>query len=585
MKKLRARLRVEALEDRCLLSARPAGVPFVVLEDFQGDLSPYRTQLRFRASAAPADYAAGDLYLRDFDGYDWLVRNDPAATVRRGDVVTTWVRFDDLANGRLYFAFGTTPQADPGTLATARTLSAVLAANTNELILQQNLGLQHVVVSAVPQTYVAGYWYLLSVWWGTDGSVSLGLYAEDATTLINHTTGFPFGSAASIASGGFGFRAWGSDKSFYDVVNYPGLYGGAGPAGLAEMRAFGEVNGRSAPRGGNARAARPEAAGAAAAGVPVPLPFQYAAVPGTGRDINLANFSGASQVVRVGERVALAAGNTSTNVGTRQVGWGPIVRGLGAGGGSAIPVETPLLQQFMYRLRPGESAQRLGESDVKNFFLATGVDGQHLRPGESDTYGSGLNGNRIYYSPSSQMDPVTGEIWSKDHFGPRNVDSIVSYVSHHGPGTDPFEHLLTVLVPDIDPAQNPPGTRWFVAGQLYVAGDQNLANNSRWFEVRPTMSPTSGNFTFPAVTGPGTSGYDIRTLPGLVVPGAAPAGAAPPGDLAAVALALPAPRAVQNPVEDVRRARTVERPTAGEEAPPRGKAGVPVVDATESDPG
>jgi hypothetical protein len=97
--------------------------------------------------------------------------------------------------------------------------------------------------------------------------------------------------------------------------------------------------------------------------------------------------------------------------------------------------------------------------------------------------------------------------------GARNADGVWTYVPRTY--TSPIENLLQAAVSDLDPAQNPPGTRWFLAGNIFVVGDQDVSNNSRWVEISPHFNGSQFTFTYPN----GTAGqFDFRTIPGLVVP-------------------------------------------------------------------
>jgi hypothetical protein len=94
-----------------------------------------------------------------------------------------------------------------------------------------------------------------------------------------------------------------------------------------------------------------------------------------------------------------------------------------------------------------------------------------------------------------------------------DVDGINRYAGHGH--ANAIEHLLQVAVEDLDPAYQPADTRWFLMGNLWVAGDQNVANNSRWLEVRPQRSGSTFTFSYPS----GQLGqFDFRTIPGLYQP-------------------------------------------------------------------
>src|SRR5262249_54704515 len=76
--------------------------------------------------------------------------------------------------------------------------------------------------------------------------------------------------------------------------------------------------------------------------------------------------------------------------------------------------------------------------------------------------------------------------------------------------------LLKARLADIDPAQNPMGTRWFLMGNLYDPGDQNVNNNSRWIEVRATITGSTVNWTtLNNPDAPSSGTLDFRRIPGL----------------------------------------------------------------------
>jgi hypothetical protein len=235
------------------------------------------------------------------------------------------------------------------------------------------------------------------------------------------------------------------------------------------------------------------------------LPFEYVSVPGTGRDIAFSNLGGLQQVAISGGRIALTAFNESHNVGQVQISWGPIVRGLFT---QDTPLEHPHLQLYVYRQHPGGGSYRIGESDIKHFFSSGNADYQHLRPGERDTYSGGLNADQTLYGSVSELDPVTGALRFHDHMGRPDPDGVYNYVAHaHGP----LDHRLVVNIADLDPATNPAGTRWYLAGNSFVFRDQDITNNSRWIEFIPSRN-AAGNFSFQLL---GTGQFNLLTIPDI----------------------------------------------------------------------
>jgi hypothetical protein len=198
--------------------------------------------------------------------------------------------------------------------------------------------------------------------------------------------------------------------------------------------------------------------------------------------------------------VGLAAANVSLNTGTVQVGWGE-------------PLETPLLAQYIFRQLPGQPTQLIGASSVKHFFSTVSADFQHLNPNETDPYGSSLNTQQSQYSYGSEIDPVTGTLHSQVGRGHLSNDNMV--VLDNRTFTDRIQYLLQVNVADLDPAQNPAGTRWFLMGNLFVDGEQDVSQASRWLEIVPHFNGTTFSFTYPNGSG---GQLDFRTIPGLSQP-------------------------------------------------------------------
>jgi hypothetical protein len=478
-----------------------------VIEDFGGDLSAYTTIYRYFPSASIAPGAAHDGVgnaLVKSDGFEWMVRNDAGAQVHQGETLSVWTEFAGTADGRVYFGFGAVPNhLVHSPLSDGHTLALVLAPNTNEFMFQGNdttggsggfKPAPRTLGSSVPQTYDADHWYRAEVVWGTDGTLAGNLYDSDGVTLLNTVTA----TETTITSGGIAFRGFGSDKLFDTVMVDDGT------ASLASNF------GRPAAIGAHHSPFQPldQGQGAQPLGsTGTVVPWDYTSVPGTGRDIQLDTFNDLQQFGIVDGVAGLAAQNVSDNVGSVQVTWGP----AHYGGSGDVVIETPLLAQYLFRQLPGEDTLPIGSSDVKHFFSSARADYQHLNPGEADTYGSGLNGDQTYYLAGNKVDPVTGAMHRPEDFGPVDVNGFNRYQSHGF--SSRIEYLLQVPVADLDPAQNPPGTRWFLMGNLWVAGDQDVSNNSRWVEVAPQFDGTRFTFLYPNGSG---GQLDFRTIPGLV---------------------------------------------------------------------
>jgi hypothetical protein len=177
-----------------------------VIENFENGLGQYW--------AVGSDYPAfyddtaaahdGTHGLENPGNGDWIYRNDSAAQVKQGDTFSVWVQLYGAANGRAYFGFGSSANG---------TLSLVAAPNTNQLLLQSNVGYGFTNLAAVSQSYQVNHWYRLEVDWGTSGAIVGRLFDSDGKTLLNTVTA----STTAITSGGIAFRATGYD-TFWDTV-------------------------------------------------------------------------------------------------------------------------------------------------------------------------------------------------------------------------------------------------------------------------------------------------------------------------------------------------------------------------------
>jgi hypothetical protein len=177
-----------------------------ILEDFEHSETWNVVNGFFGATAYRATWAAhdGTYGLDDYDGQDWIYRSDAAAQVKAGDTLSVWLQFAGSADGRGYFAFGASAGG---------TLSLVAAPDTGEFLIEQNTNWGFTHLATVAQSYQADHWYRLEVDWGTSGKIVGKLFDSDGTTLLQTVTA----TTTAITSGGFGFRALGSDK-YWDTV-------------------------------------------------------------------------------------------------------------------------------------------------------------------------------------------------------------------------------------------------------------------------------------------------------------------------------------------------------------------------------
>ncbi len=162
----------------------------------------------------------GSYGLVDTPGNDWIYRDDSASQVKPGESISVWMQFTSTSSARAYFGFGSSATG---------TLSLVAAPNTDQLILQSNIGYGYTNLAAVTQTYVAGEWYRLQVNWATGGSITGQLYASNGTTLLQSVTA----TDTAITSGGIAFRAIGVSNTYFDTVTESPLSGSAAQSSAA----------------------------------------------------------------------------------------------------------------------------------------------------------------------------------------------------------------------------------------------------------------------------------------------------------------------------------------------------------------
>jgi hypothetical protein len=488
----RARLHLEALEERTLLS-----VNLVANFESSTSLANYKTVFHYFPSADIAAAAAHDglVGLDKHDGYEWMVSTDAAEQVHQGETISAWVQLAGTADGRAYLGFGTTAPTATQDTSNFKALALVMAANTNQLLLQSITGNDTFTNLGSPtnQTYQADHWYRLEVVWQTGGSITGNLYDSDGTTLLSSVTG----SNTTITTGNLGIRAFGSDKYFDSYVvdtdstatpaQLANAGGGLDPNWMYETPPAAPTNG---PAGGA-----------------VPLPWAYTSVPGTGRDIQLDEWDSFAQSgTPIGDQVVISGQNLSHNVGTVGVDWGPGIQSAGS-------PATPQLAQYIFRMLPGQLTTLISTSSVKHFFAPSILD-----PTGTDAYSSGLNASPGLFTYGSELNPVTGELYRPSDIGNIDVNGINQYTRAT---PNPLDVLPHVAIADLDPAQNPAGTRWFAMGNIYVEGDQNVANNSRWIEIFPTYNASTQRFTITTRTGDAGT-LDFHTIPNLAQPAAGP---------------------------------------------------------------
>jgi hypothetical protein len=537
-KKCKSPLRLEYLEERVMLDA-------TVIEDFSAKtLDAYRSIYKFYPSAEIVGGAAHDgasNALVKHDGYEWLIRNDGGVQVHRGETISVWTKFADNVDGRIYFGFGATPNGlVHSPLSDGRTLAFVLAGNTGQLMIQGNdtaTGFKPAprTLAAVAQDFAADQWYYMEVVWAADGTITGNLY-DDGGNWLNSVSA----SGSTVASGGIAFRGFGSDKYFDTVsVDDGGGAPGRGPRFFTHHVVSPVVPTHLSLT--NVQSQPLEAGITGGDGTGSPVPWDYTSAPGTGRDVQLNGFNQLTQISGtfnvIPGMVALAGQNVSFNAGSVQVPWGP----AHYISGSDINPESAYLAQYMFRQLPGDTTQLIGSSDLKHFWSSGMTDYQHLNPGESDTYDTGTNSLQSEFFFGSDLDPATGDVHRYDYFSQGVTDVNGFNPEQSRTFSTRLQHMLQVQIADIDPSQNPDGTRWYLMGCLWLTGDQNVDNNSRWVEVSPHLSGSNFTFSYPQGSG---GQLNFRTIPGLgnaPGPGGSPGFHSQPIDVAGLAAALVTP--------------------------------------------
>jgi hypothetical protein len=183
-------------------------LPSTIIEDFESFNALQRytvvgatltTDLVWYTAAHNGDYG-----LDTNSSSNWIYRSDAAATVRRGDTISVWVQLANTADGRASFGFGASSSG---------TLSVVLAANTQQLLIQNNASWVASTLAAVSQKYQASHWYRVQVNWGSSGSITVQLFDSNGSTQLNTVTT----ATSPITTGGIGFRSTGGEK-YFDTV-------------------------------------------------------------------------------------------------------------------------------------------------------------------------------------------------------------------------------------------------------------------------------------------------------------------------------------------------------------------------------
>jgi hypothetical protein len=231
-------------------------------------------------------------------------------------------------------------------------------------------------------------------------------------------------------------------------------------------------------------------------------PMQHAVGPGVpnlvpGPDIIVGDVEDVVQFdPPVGTQVGLAIGTDSCNNGDEPIDW------------FALPnTDHPFIPQNLYRMSGGadntERFEQIGQSWGKHAFFALEdfvcgtcntsgcVTGEHLCPGCSDPYTSGLNGDQFGIGSRAWVNPFTGSFPSNanDHSGH----------SHNG-----VSHRILVEMDDLNTTLNP-GASYF-GEAAYITPHEytwcqsnpnqcNMFNNFSYRQFSVTGGPTFFNFS------------------------------------------------------------------------------------------
>ncbi len=185
-----------------------------ILENFNNGLGAYKevglakhTVTITAAAAHPGTSSTPPLGLSDAGDGNWYYRTDAPGMIYPGDTVSVYTEFVGAANGRSYFGFASTSKG---------TYSVVLAPNTNQLLIQNDVGYDtYTTLASMPLTFSYNNWYQVNVTWvgNNTGTFIVNLYSNNGTKLV--------GSLKAVTGdntpGDFAFRAIGSTK-YFDTV-------------------------------------------------------------------------------------------------------------------------------------------------------------------------------------------------------------------------------------------------------------------------------------------------------------------------------------------------------------------------------
>ena len=190
-----------------------------VIEDFEhGNLALYNAVGGLDSTSLAAQSAHDGVLGAGFDGggFTWYYRTD--IQVGPGSAARSFVRLTG-GSGRVYV----------GVAADATGCwSAVMATNTSQLILQQNLAYNYADKAAVAYSFAFNTWYQLELDWAANGDMGVNLYDESGSVLLAATPIFSSGELTPKGISMRGFQSGGrtdvDTRSLGGVVPPPVVY-------------------------------------------------------------------------------------------------------------------------------------------------------------------------------------------------------------------------------------------------------------------------------------------------------------------------------------------------------------------------
>jgi hypothetical protein len=201
------------------------------------------------------------------------------------------------------------------------------------------------------------------------------------------------------------------------------------------------------------------------------------APPTAGPDVIVGDLTDVACFGQLNGIAAYAVGTNACNIGDEPVNW---VSGVN---------QHPVIAQNMFRFSPagGGRFEQIGQSWLKHGFASTNStfcgtctqppgEFTQLGVGCSDAYGSGLNGERVFLGPRSEVNATTGA-YPFPHGSPSDTSAIAG--------------RLQVFFADVNPPANA-GAQYFVDGHYVTADDAtttlggghgNGLNNLTWRKI------------------------------------------------------------------------------------------------------